>query len=402
MAEPQLLPLGRKAYKRTYGREPEIRLVNRYFEQNPSNMEDGAALLSRPGSKFLAACGDGPIRAEYFQDGTINGNLFVVSGDALFMFEKDLTRTDIQGTIAGGSPVMAGTDQYLFITDGTLLQFYDGVGSRATGVLTLTTNPLDTETVTLGTQTYTFNTVLGGADSVLIGVDALASLQNLTDAINRDLGEGVRYGDNTQVNTSAEAFNNEDLTVKMIAKTGGTAGNAVVTTETVTGGSFTAGTLLGGVADGLSGVAVPDDAGIVSICVLNGYVLCAAANSDRIFYIRPGEITIDPLSFFTAEAQPDESISLLTTGDQFWALASQTTQPFYATGDLDAPFAPVQGRAFSQGTLEGTAVLVNGTVYVVGADMIVYAIAGGPRPVSDQGISERIRKAVVAERDSGP
>lgn len=394
------LPLGRQAYKRTYGREPEVVLRNRFFEQNPSNREDGVALLSRPGSTFLAGCGDGPIRANFFQDGTLGGNLFTVSGDKLFMFDKSLVRTDIGGTIAGGTPVMAGTADYLFITDGTLLQFYDGVGSRATGVLTFVNNPSNGQQVVVGTQTYTFNTVLGGANSVLVGIDAAASLQNLTDAINRDLGEGVRYGANTQVNAYAIAVNNEDLTMTLTAKTGGVAGNSVATTTTVTGASFTGATLSGGVDDALSGIPTPDDVGIVSICVLNGYVLCAVANSDRIYFIRPGEIIIDPLDFFTAEAQPDENISLLTVGDQFWAFASQTTQPFYATGDADAPFAPVQGRSFSQGVIEGTAVLVNQQVVVVGNDNVVYMVSGGPRPISTNGISERIRKALVAERDA--
>ena len=38
---------------------------------------------------------------------------------------------------------MAGTDEFLFIADGTTLQFYDGVGSRASGVLTALLATLD-------------------------------------------------------------------------------------------------------------------------------------------------------------------------------------------------------------------------------------------------------------------
>src|SRR5262249_29152756 len=113
-----------------------------------------------------------------------------------------------------------------------------------------------------------------------------------------------------------------------------------------------------------------------------------------------GEITIDPLNFITAEAQPDEVISLMTVGDQFWAFGSQTTQAFYLTGNEDAPVAPIQGRAFSQGVIEGTACLLNQQVVVVGNDGIVYLVGGGPKPISDESISERIRKALVAERDA--
>lgn len=400
----QNLPLGKGAYKRTYGRMPEVVCLNRFFEQNPSNREDGVALLGRPGSTFLAGCGNGPIRATYFQDGTFDGNLFTVSGDKLFMFEKDLTRTDITGLIQGETPVMAGTKNYLFICDGTRLQYLDPAGSHATGTLTVTAaaQPSDTNTVVINGQTYTFKTALTpAANEVLIGADAPDSLLNLSYAINATPEfDGIKYGAGTVANAAVRANNPNSSTLVVIARAGGTGGNAITTTETITDWAWGAATLAGGAADTLSAIQVPDDAGIVSICVLNGYVLCAAAQSDVIFFIRPGEVTIDPLDFFTAESQPDEVISLLTAGDQFVALGSQTTSFFYPTGDADAPFAPVQGSAFSQGTVEGTALILNSVFYVVGSDGVAYAIAGGPRPISTNSISERIRKAMVALRDA--
>lgn len=405
MGAPQPLPLGRGAYKRTYGKEPEIVLRNRFFEVNPSNREDSVALLSRPGSTFLAACGTGPIRATYFQDGTFDGDLFVVSGNKLFEFDKDIVRTAIAGTIQGdGTPQMAGTKDFLFITDGTLFQYLDASGSHATGSLTVTAaaQPANTNTVTINGQVYTFKTVITlAANDVLIGGTAAASLQNLADAINADTATaGVAFSAATVANAAVFANQPSTTVLQVVARAGGTGGNAITSTETVAGWAWGGGTLAGGATDALSGIQTPDDVGIVSICVLNGFVLCAAALSDIIFFIRPGETTIDPLDFFTAESKPDQNISLLTVGDEFWAFASQTTQPFYGTGDNDAPFAPVQGRAFSQGVIEGTAVLVNKDVIVVGADNIVYMVSGGARPISDQGISERIRKAVIFERNA--
>ncbi len=58
--QPNPLPLGVGAYSRTYGKMPEIKLVNRFFEENPTNAVDGAALLSRPGSNALTGFGEGP------------------------------------------------------------------------------------------------------------------------------------------------------------------------------------------------------------------------------------------------------------------------------------------------------------------------------------------------------
>lgn len=109
----------------------------------------------------------------------------------------------------------------------------------ASGILTLTGLPLNTNTVTLGVKTYTFNTVLGGANSVLIGADEQASLANLTNAINQGPGIGVTYGVGTTINVDAEAAAGptpEQMTATAIVP--GTAGNSIVSTETLASGSW--------------------------------------------------------------------------------------------------------------------------------------------------------------------
>ena len=40
------LPLGISAYGRSYGRGVDIELLNRFFEQDPTNTVEGSALLS--------------------------------------------------------------------------------------------------------------------------------------------------------------------------------------------------------------------------------------------------------------------------------------------------------------------------------------------------------------------
>jgi len=117
----------------------------------------------------------------------------------------------------------------------------------ATGIFTLEAIPANATTVTLGASVYTFNTVLGGAGSVLIGVDEGACIDNLVAAINGGAGSGTLYGTGTVVNASATAENAPtalQLTATAIAA--GTAGNTIASTETVTGGSWTAATLAGG------------------------------------------------------------------------------------------------------------------------------------------------------------
>ena len=157
------LPLGRGAYERALAQQPAVKLFNRYFEENPTNRETGTSLLSRPGNQLLTGFGSGPIREIWYQDGTFDGALFVVSGPQMFKYEQDGTKTLLVGTVAG-SPnrlELNGTEDNVYVADGTTLQYYNGVGDFATGVLTSTANPADGDTVTTGAFTYTFNTVLG-------------------------------------------------------------------------------------------------------------------------------------------------------------------------------------------------------------------------------------------------
>ena len=410
------LPLGKSAYDRQYGRMPPVKLENRFFEENPTDQLTQTALLSRPGTVELDGFGAGPIRALFSLDGVFNGDLFVVSGvdGTLFRYSRDgLTKTPLVGTIFGsGTPQMAATRNYLFITDGTSLQYYDGVGSFATGVLTITVNPTDGETVTLGTTTYTFNTVLGGANSVLIGADLQASLVNLKDAINATSGQaGSTVGSGTVANDAAEftVTDPADATGVATALVSGTAGNSVATTETGANMSWGDTTLTNGTANALNGIATPDDVAIVSLAVIAGYVLLVAAGGDTVYYIEPttdafgppDKPVINALNFFTAEQLPDEIIEVRVVGDEIWFIGVESTEVFYVTGASNGvPFDRIKGRAFSRGGIEGTFVVVGNRKFIIGNDGVVYKLGGGLQRISTHAIEEAIRAQRKAQRNA--
>lgn len=128
--------------------------------------------------------------------------------------------------------------------------FRFGVGSwkpvPAIGDFTLTAVPANGETMTIGTRTYTFRTALTVATNE-IKIGTLSETQvNIVDAIN---------GNQYTVGVTYNALPNEFVTIgnfsanvaRLTALTGGTAGNSIVTTETIaTGGSFGGATLSGG------------------------------------------------------------------------------------------------------------------------------------------------------------
>jgi hypothetical protein len=139
----------------------------------------------------------------------------------------------------------------------------------------------------------------------------------------------------------------------------------------------------------------------VALAVVGGYVLCAQSNSQRIYFIRPGTTIIDPLDFFESESIPDEVISLRTIGDYVWAFNEESTDAYYLSGAPDVPFSTFKGRSFSQGILPGTDAAIDNTVFVVGRDLVVYAVTpGGYTRISNHGIENLIRLATAIERDN--
>ena len=137
--------------------------------------------------------------------------------------------------------------------DGATTAFTKILNFKGKAFSTLTSsgvNVSNNDTVTIDARTYTFKTALTpAANEVLIGTDAAASLANLKKAINRWGTPGTEYGAATTVHPTVEASTITSTTLLVLAKTPGTAGNAIVTTKVAVTLSWTAGTLASGAAD---------------------------------------------------------------------------------------------------------------------------------------------------------
>jgi len=126
------------------------------------------------------------------------------------------------------------------------------IGTQATGTLTTTGVFSDGETVTVGAQTYTLKSpFVNAANNIDASGTTAATLDNLKRAINGDGVAGTNYGTGTTVNASAHATS-DATTLVLLAKVGGTAGNAVATTDTAANASFGAATLTGGAVSNVS------------------------------------------------------------------------------------------------------------------------------------------------------
>jgi hypothetical protein len=150
---------------------------------------------------------------------------------------------------------------------------------------------------------------------------------------------------------------------------------------------------------GLVAVSMPEMGEVAkALATLAGFVLVSVGNSQKCYFIRPGAVIIDPLDFFEKESNPDNIIDMLTVGDQTLIMGGASTEAWYATGDVDAPFAPTSGRAYARGVVDGTAVQVKESVILVGNDGVVYQVGAGVEPISNHGIEERIRTQLRREQ----
>jgi len=149
---------------------------------------------------------------------------------------------------------------------------------------------------------------------------------------------------------------------------------------------------------------VPGDPGIFDVATIASYVICIPVQSGefigRFYWVAPGEITIDALSFATAETYPDRIVGVRRFGDQFWLPGERSTEVWYPTGDPAAPMLRLSGVVFDRGAWEGTAVAIKDTLILVDGDGGVYSIRGGaPKPIANPGISEQIRKAIQRQQN---
>lgn len=425
------IPLGIGAFKRNFAGEPEVVLQNRFVEKNPTNLVDQTALLARAGSDSLVQCAGGTIRGDFSKQGAFGGDLFVTSGHSFWRISTATgLATQITGTIAGdGFPYvtwMKGIGyEYLFISDGATLQYFS---EHARGTATLTGNVQEGMILNInGTYYGWFAAVDAGAPAgtvanpwrVLLasgGVSTAAnnqqSLENFVAAINFS-GLPGDYSANLPGPNPVVTAANTEFTIVFTAIDNTAAGNAITTAVQVSGGgaiAFGAGTLSGGGGTTLAPVTgIPAGEVPKALATISGSVFVSVGNSQKCYFIEPGAVTVDPLNFFEKESAPDNILDMLAVGDQVLIMGNGSTENWYATGNFAAPFAPVQGRVYQRGVVEGTPTGVGDAVCLVGDDGVVYFIgtlAGtgqfGVHRVSNNGIEERIRTQLRTEQGAPP
>lgn len=408
------IPLSRSDYFRGVAKEARIRTRNRYFEQNPVLTDKQSALLARMGMRRYMYVGQGPIRGLYSQAGSFKDAAFTVSGDSLFRIDRDGTQTFI-GVLDTPSPNntvkmvatsnIGVTPAYLFVAGGGPLMLYMENGYA---VGTIAGSPANGDVVRIGNTYYQFTSGSVNAGTplgtlafpwlVALGVSDLTAWTNFSDAIAGSGTPGTQYSTALVASTEVTVTLRTGGSVKVRANLVGALGNSIITTETGAAIAWGAGTLAGGGGTSWTQVQTPDDVGAIDLAYIASQVVVVPAQGQgingRFWWIDPGETTIDPLDFATAERAPDPISGVAVFGDQFWLPGSNTTEVWYFTGNEEAPVLRVQGVVFDRGAWEGTAIQVKDSMIIVDNEGGVFRVQGGAKRISRPDIEEQIREAI--------
>lgn len=422
------ITLARQDANRAVLKTADIILRNRWIEPNAVLAGD-YSYVARPAMQRWISLGVGPIRAEFHAPGIFNDDHFIVSADVLSRVTTNgiatTITTSLEGVATAADVSMAatgtigdGTTQvpsFLWVADGQALYAYTD-NAWARGTLNSTGNPANGDVVRIDTIYYQFTTGLVDAGTpagtlafpwlVARGISAALSLDNLFNAINDTGIGGTTYSNLLTAHATVRAASVTANALAVRAVNFGISGNVFVTTETSANLSWANATLTNGGSPGIISVPMPGDFAPVSLGYINSYVIIVIGAGQgvngRFYWIEPGETTVDPFNFATAERSPDPSYQVVIYGDQFWIPGQNTTEAYFLTGDINAPVARVQGVLFDRGTIPGTAIQVKGSMVIADNDGGVFQIQGGIKRISTPQIEERIRKAIARQNFLNP
>lgn len=421
---------------RASSKEADLRLKNRFLEQNPSLNGGKAAAIARPGMRYWATVGTGPIRKLFQQPGAFDDDAFAASGTSLFRLDRQgdplggVLNTEIWTRLSGHAKlpvVMAVTGRVgdvqpkLWFSDGDILCYYsEDMPSYVVGTFA-SAAPADGGTVVIDGVYYAWEATRADLDTgspagtmanpwkVWTGGSSLGAATALFRAINGVSGAGTSYSTaltaHPTVFASAPYYTaptgvNSTLTV--YARAEGALGDGITVSEVSTEFLWGAAATANGGTTGVVHVPTPGDWSPIDITSLNGYLIVVPKQYEsvngRFYWVAPGANQIDQLDYATAERLPDAITDVNVFNGNLWLMGNSVTEAWYATGDQDTPFAPLQGVVFERGVHEHTAVEIRNAIVTVDTTGGVWAIGSGTERISNPAIEERIRAAINRQR----
>jgi hypothetical protein len=119
----------------------------------------------------------------------------------------------------------------------------------------------------------------------------------------------------------------------------------------------------------VTAVVDPDFLGAGQVSFLSGYFVWNVPNTGRTQYSNLYSTDIEPLSFFTAEASPDNGVGSIVDHLEYWYFNETTTEVYTITSDPDQPLQRIQGAVIEHGCAAAYSIAkMDNTIYWLGAD----------------------------------
>jgi hypothetical protein len=146
----------------------------------------------------------------------------------------------------------------------------------------------------------------------------------------------------------------------------------------------------------LTSVVIPDDQYVSEVTSLDNYYLVSIKNTSKFYWVKPGEVTIDPLNFTSAERNPDDIVSIIAIGDEMWTIGQNSVEIFTDSGDPLAPFTRISGRVYQNGCVDKHSVVkcnkdsLPCLIWVTPTREVILA-QGQPHKISNESIEELLK-----------
>ena len=133
----------------------------------------------------------------------------------------------------------------------------------------------------------------------------------------------------------------------------------------------------------------PDFPGAVTVGYVNGYFVFNEPNSQRVWVTELFDgSSVEPLSFASAEASPDNVVSLIIDHKEIWIFGTNSTEVWYDAGQPDYPLAPIQGAFLETGCAAPYSVAkMDNSVFWLGSDARGFGMVYRARGYQPQRIS---------------
>lgn len=122
---------------------------------------------------------------------------------------------------------------------------------------------------------------------------------------------------------------------------------------------------------------------------LGGYFIAVRDGTNRFYWSASQDgRTWDGFDFAAAESSPDQLLDAYVVNDSLWLMGEETVEAWQLTGNVDAPFARVEGILLKKGIIAtGCAAELDNSLFWWGHDGRIYRAGQGvPQRVSDDDI----------------